>query len=196
MRSAVIAGVALIVTALPSFAQNTNPPQPGAATPPAMQPQTPPATQPATPPALTQPATPPAAQRTAPAAPAASAQPARIEGSHLIGLTLRNPANESIGEIDDVIVDADGRVRQVVVGVGGFLGIGEHKVAIAWDQLTFDATRDVAVINMTKDQLRAMPEYRADRARNTNAPATRATPPATTPATPPAATPATPPARN
>ena len=180
MRSAVIAGVALIVTALPSFAQNTNPTQPGAATPPAMQPQTPPATQPATPPALTQPATPPAAQRTAPAVPSAQAQPARMEGSHLIGLTLRNPANESIGEIDDVIVDADGRVRQVVVGVGGFLGIGEHKVAIAWDQLRFD--RDVAMVNLTKDQLRAMPEYRATRTMPNTAPnAAPGTPGATTP---------------
>ena len=120
-----------------------------------------------------------------------------MTGSHLIGLTLRNPQNESIGDIDDVIVDRDGRVREVIVGVGGFLGIGEHKVAIAWDQLQFDANRDVAVVNMTKDQLRAMPEYRADRTRNNNnTPATGTTPPVATPparnTTPGTTTPAAP----
>ena len=207
MRATVLAGAALIALAVPSFAQNTNPSQPGTRTPPAAQ--IPPAmpAQPSTPNAQLPraPTTPPSATRPAtPAAPMAhQGEPARMAGSHLIGLTLRNTANESIGDIDDVIVDRDGRVREVVVGVGGFLGIGEHKVAIAWDQLQFDANRDVAVVSMTKDQLRAMPEYRADRLRNNTAPATGATPPAAVPApraNPPASTPpasgATPPARN
>jgi hypothetical protein len=160
MRSALIAGVALVALALPAVAQNTNPST----------------TNP--PPAATQPTTPPAS-RTAPPLTTTqpSATPARMEGSHIIGLTLRNNANESIGDISDVIVDRDGRVREVVVGVGGFLGIGEHKVAIAWDQLHFDANRDVAVVNMTKDQLRAMPEYRAPDRTRTAPPATTTTPP-------------------
>jgi hypothetical protein len=146
MLKALLLGTALtIAAAAPSLAQTTTPGTPSA-----------PSTQrPATPPAGAQPMTPPAQ-------PGAQA-PARIEGSHLIGLTLRNTANESIGSIDDVIVDRDGRVRQVVVSVGGFLGIGDRKVTIAWDQLRFDQTRDVAMVNLTKDQVRAMPEYRASR---------------------------------
>jgi len=135
-------------------------------------------------PAPTSPATPaqPGTQRMAPPAQGrAATAPARVEGSHLIGLRVRNGANESIGEIDDVIVDRDGRVRQVVVSVGGFLGIGERKVALGWNQLRFDANRDVAMVNLTKDQLRAMPEYRAARATPGTAPAAGSSnpPPAT-----------------
>jgi hypothetical protein len=178
MRSALVAGIALTLAATaPALAQNTTPGQPAPGTttqPPAAQPATPPAAQPATPPAA-RPATP---------APGTQAQPAQIEGSHLIGLTLRNSANESIGEIDDVIVGSDGRVTAVVVGVGGFLGIGEHKVAIAWNDLRFDTNRDVAVVSMTKEQLRAMPEYRADRNRNTNTMPAARNPANTAPATP------------
>jgi hypothetical protein len=109
---------------------------------------------------LPRPATPPAAQPTTPPAQAQPSTPATAANAHLIGLTLRNGANESIGSIDDVLVDADGRVRQVIVGVGGFLGMGERKVAIAWDQLRFDRARDAAIVSFTKDQVRAMPEYR------------------------------------
>ena len=161
MLKTLLLGTALtLAAAAPSLAQNTPPAQPGT-------------TRPTTPAPALQPTTPPAPQGTS--------APARMEGSHLIGLTLRNNANESIGSIDDVIVDRDGRVRQVVVSVGGFLGIGEHKVAIAWDQLRFDQARDVALVNLTKDQLRAMPEYRASRAQ-----------PSTTPNTAPNAAPTTP----
>jgi hypothetical protein len=138
MLKALLVGTALMLaTAAPSLAQNTQPSQ-----------------RPTTPPAATQPLTQPAQQGTQ--------APTRLQGSHLIGLTLRNSANESIGSIDDVLVDPDGRVRQVVVSVGGFLGIGDRKVAIAWDQLRFDAAHNVAMVNLTKDQVRAMPEYRAN----------------------------------
>jgi hypothetical protein len=156
MLKALLLGTALtFAVAIPSIAQN--PPattgQPGTAqpgTPP--RPATPPAAQPTTPPAQAQPTTPPAQAQ--PATPVAAAN------AHLIGLTLRNSANESIGSIDDVLVDADGRVRQVIVGVGGFLGMGERKVAIAWDQLRIDRARDTVMVNLTKEQVRAMPEYR------------------------------------
>ncbi len=151
MLKALLVGTALtLAAAAPSIAQNTpaTPSQPQRPAPPAAQPTTPPMTSPQS----------PALQN-----PGATA-PARMEGSHLIGLSVRNSANESIGSIDDVLVDADGRVRQVVVSVGGFLGIGDRKVAIGWDQLRFDRQRDIAMVNLTKDQVRAMPEYRADRA--------------------------------
>jgi hypothetical protein len=168
MLKALLLGSALtIAAAAPSLAQSTPPTQPGTT----QQRQT-------APPATTQPRT------------QQGTTPARIEGSHLIGLTLRNSADESIGSIDDVIVGRDGRVRQVVVSVGGFLGIGDRKVAIGWDQLRFDANRDVAVVNLTKDQLRAMPEYRARDAMQNNtapSPATGVAPGVAAPGTAPRA---------
>jgi hypothetical protein len=157
MLKALLLGTALtFAVAIPSIAQNAPGAtgQPGTTQPGTIQPGT-----------LPRPTTPPAAQPTTPPTQAQPTQaqtstPATVASSHLIGLTLRNSANESIGDIDDVLVDADGRVRQVIVGVGGFLGMGEHKVAIAWDQLRFDRAHDVATVSFTKDQVRAMPEYR------------------------------------
>jgi sporulation protein YlmC with PRC-barrel domain len=55
--------------------------------------------------------------------------------SKLIGVNVYNDANEKIGDINDVILDKSGKVENVVLGVGGFLGMGEHYVAIAYDKL-------------------------------------------------------------
>jgi hypothetical protein len=51
--------------------------------------------------------------------------------------------NERIGEIDDVILSRDGQIEAIVVGVGGFLGIGEKNVAIPFDQVEFMADDDM-----------------------------------------------------
>src|ERR1700685_2264275 len=57
--------------------------------------------------------------------------------SKLVGVNVYNDANEKIGDINDVILDKSGKVENVILGVGGFLGVGEHKVALAFDQLTW-----------------------------------------------------------
>ena len=55
--------------------------------------------------------------------------------SKLVGLNVYNDANEKIGDISDIILDKSGKVENVVLGVGGFLGMGEHYVAVAYDKL-------------------------------------------------------------
>src|ERR1700693_720276 len=55
--------------------------------------------------------------------------------SKLVGVNVYNEANEKIGDINDVILGKSGRVENVVLGVGGFLGMGEHYVAVAYDKL-------------------------------------------------------------
>jgi sporulation protein YlmC with PRC-barrel domain len=50
--------------------------------------------------------------------------------SKLIGATMTNVLNESVGTVEDVVIDADGKVVAVLVSVGGFLGLGETTVAI------------------------------------------------------------------
>jgi sporulation protein YlmC with PRC-barrel domain len=89
-----------------------------------------------------------------------------LSASNLIGLNLRNAANEAIGEVKDIIVGADGKVSEVIVGVGGFLGMGERYVAISWDQLRMSRANDNRVegqVGYTRDQLRDMPTWRQDR---------------------------------
>ena len=57
--------------------------------------------------------------------------------SKLIGLNVYNNNNEKIGDINELIVDASGKIDVVVIGVGGFLGIGERNVGVPLNQLKF-----------------------------------------------------------
>jgi sporulation protein YlmC with PRC-barrel domain len=55
--------------------------------------------------------------------------------SKLIGVDVYNEANEKIGDIEELILDKSGKIEDVVLGVGGFLGMGEHYVAVTFDKL-------------------------------------------------------------
>lgn len=113
--------------------------------------------------------TPPAAgTQTDAAAPEAPAQKVEIEGhlaSKLIGMRVYNstsPDAENIGEVKDIIIGKDGKAQQVVVGVGGFLGIGDKDVALDYAKLEW-AQRDgdmwLVAEGQTKEQLEAQPEF-------------------------------------
>jgi sporulation protein YlmC with PRC-barrel domain len=120
--------------------------------------------------------------------------------SKLMGLDVYNEANEKLGDISELIVDKDGKVHAVVIGVGGFLGMGEHDIAVTMDKLKFveeavrtssttpatterrdtttgaatstttattatttrtnDWVPDHAVMSGTKEQLKAMPQFK------------------------------------
>ena len=56
-------------------------------------------------------------------------------GSKLIGASVYGPDNKSIGSIDDVIVASDGQIKAAVIGVGGFLGVGQKDVAVPFNSL-------------------------------------------------------------
>jgi sporulation protein YlmC with PRC-barrel domain len=131
--------------------------------------------------------------------------------SKLMGLDVYNEANEKLGDVNELILDKDGKINAVVIGVGGFLGMGEHDIAVSMDKLKFvetpvrtsstaptgtapagttrdtttgaatapantttttnttttarnadanDWTPDHAVMSGTKDQLKAMPQFK------------------------------------
>src|SRR4030095_16482394 len=77
------------------------------------------------------------------AAPAAASATSSFKGnwrsSKLVGLNVYNDSNESLGSINDLLTDKNGDIKAVVIGVGGFLGVGEHLVAVAFDQVKFVA---------------------------------------------------------
>ncbi|MHB8272943.1 PRC-barrel domain-containing protein [Bradyrhizobium sp.] len=141
-------------------------------------------------------------------APAAASDSSSYQGnwraSKLVGLSVYNDNNESLGSINDLLTDKSGNIKAVVIGVGGFLGVGEHLVAVPLDKIKFvnepvvyagaagpkttgtspttttppssttgAATTapaaaskpnpwypDHAVFSATKDQLKAMPEFK------------------------------------
>lgn len=57
--------------------------------------------------------------------------------SKMDGIKVYNDANENIGSISDLLMDQSGTVKIAVIGVGGFLGMGEHMVAVPYDKLKF-----------------------------------------------------------
>src|SRR6185295_2395550 len=75
------------------------------------------------------------------AAPAAASDTSSFKGSwrtsKLIGLNVYNDSNESLGSINDLLTDKNGDIKAVVIGVGGFLGVGEHLVAVPFDKVKF-----------------------------------------------------------
>jgi sporulation protein YlmC with PRC-barrel domain len=146
------------------------------------------------------------------AAPAASSMSSAGEwrASKMVGLNVYNQGNEKLGEISEVLLDKSGKVHAVVIGVGGFLGVGQRDVAVAFDKIKFVDTPvqsntaantpaagtapatgtgattttgsaansgmttntnstaermypDHAVFNATKDELKAMPEFKYGR---------------------------------
>ena len=64
-------------------------------------------------------------------------QPGQWRASQIEGLDVYNQNNEKIGDISEMLVDQSGKIQAVVIGVGGFLGIGERNVAIPFDQVKF-----------------------------------------------------------
>ena len=118
--------------------------------------------------------------------------------SKVVGLSVYNEKNESVGSINDLLTDKEGKIVAVIIGVGGFLGVGEHLVAIPFEKVKFStepvvytstssaaparpgsttttgaATTspaaaskpnpwypDHAVFNATKEELKAMPEFK------------------------------------
>ncbi len=57
--------------------------------------------------------------------------------SKLMGLDVYNDSNEKLGDISEILVDPAGKVTGVVIGVGGFLGIGQHDILLSMEKLKF-----------------------------------------------------------
>ncbi|CAA2142718.1 PRC-barrel domain-containing protein [Hyphomicrobium sp. ghe19] len=82
--------------------------------------------------------------------------------SKLVGSKVYNTTNENIGSIEDIILKSDGSLDEVVLSVGGFLGIGEKYVSVPWSALKVsrDGGSLKIVTDGTKDSLKALPDYK------------------------------------
>jgi hypothetical protein len=87
------------------------------------------------------------------------------EAHGVLGRDVRSAANEDMGRIVDVVVDRSGLVRAAVIDFGGFLGVGSRKIVVDWNALHFGRVADksdVIMLELTKDQVTAAPEYKED----------------------------------
>jgi hypothetical protein len=92
--------------------------------------------------------------------------PATVVGGEqlesVLGIEALSSTGEDMGRIVDIIVDRGGQVRAAIIDFGGFLGVGSRKIAVDWRSLHFDPKKAaVVVVNLTKDQLRVAPVYKA-----------------------------------
>jgi hypothetical protein len=83
---------------------------------------------------------------------------AGYRASKVIGSSVINDANETIGKIDDLLVTRDGKQPYAVLSVGGFLGMGTRLVVIRYDSLKF-ADKKIVLPGGTKDGLKMLPAF-------------------------------------
>ena len=83
---------------------------------------------------------------------------AGYRASKVVGSSVVNDANQTIGKIDDLLVTRDGKEPYAVLSVGGFLGMGSRLVVIRYDSLKF-ADNKIMLPGGTKDGLRMLPAF-------------------------------------
>ena len=83
---------------------------------------------------------------------------AGYRASKVIGSSVLNEANETIGKIDDLLVTRDGKEPYAVLSIGGFLGMGTHMVVVPYDSLKF-ADNKVVLPGGSKDGLKMLPVF-------------------------------------
>jgi sporulation protein YlmC with PRC-barrel domain len=94
-----------------------------------------------------------------------SRQASEMRASKLIGTKVVNAANETVGDVNEIVLTKDGKVAAVVLGVGGFLGMGEREVAVNFDSVRMNRDKNnntVLTVNATKESLKDAPAWRWD----------------------------------
>jgi sporulation protein YlmC with PRC-barrel domain len=118
------------------------------------------------------------AQQPAPA----TAGPARIYTEMPAGTTVTfykqnvyDPSDNKIGDVDDVLIDKEGNVTAMIIGVDGFLGMGEKDVAVPFSSVRASEKNNkwYLVLNTTKDALKSAPGFTYDKTRTAWIPAAK-----------------------
>ena len=82
--------------------------------------------------------------------------------SKFIGSTVYSSSNENVGDINDMVIGKDGKVQAVIIGVGGFLGLGEKDVAVPMDRIQFsrDESNNMKfMITSSRQELEQAPAF-------------------------------------
>lgn len=111
-----------------------------------------------------EPQPPPAPPPTEPPPPPPLQEVGTDEAFGILGKQVRGAAGENMGLVVDILVDSDGQPRAAVIDFGGFLGVGNRKVAIDWKLLQFQPSNKDApiLLNLVRAQVQAAPEYKSN----------------------------------
>jgi hypothetical protein len=80
--------------------------------------------------------------------------------SKIVGSTVVNDADETVGTVDDLIITPTGQAPYVIISVGGFLGMGTKYVALPFTALKMTVNKKITLPGGTKDALKALPEFK------------------------------------
>jgi hypothetical protein len=105
---------------------------------------------------------PPPAAAPAPGAPDAEVKPLDNSVVTVLGKKVQGPKGEDMGRVVDVLADAGGRVRIAVIEFGGFLGVGNRRIAVDWSLLHFnpDDQSKALTLSLSRKKLQSAPEYK------------------------------------
>jgi hypothetical protein len=98
----------------------------------------------------------------APAGPATDRRPLS-RYANLVGTTVIGADGAGSGQVENLLIDGNGQVRAAVVEWGGFLGIGTRRAVVPLERLRFSAADDRARMDLTREELEALPRYEANR---------------------------------
>ena len=92
-------------------------------------------------------------------------QPADVMATKLIGSKVYNNQNENIGEIQDLVIESGRTIRAVIIGVGGFLGMGERYAAVDPSSILLSRQENSwrAVVNISREELKNAPAFKYNR---------------------------------
>ena len=82
-----------------------------------------------------------------------------FRASKVRGAAVTNEGGDRIGTIDDIIITRDGKESYAVLSVGGFLGMGDHLIAVPYSQLSMAESR-IVLRGANKDALKALPQFK------------------------------------
>jgi sporulation protein YlmC with PRC-barrel domain len=84
-----------------------------------------------------------------------------VYASALIGASVKNPQGESLGKIDELVIDLQqAQVKTAVVSMGGLLGIGSKYVAVPWSEVKSSDDGKTVIIAKAKEELENAPEWK------------------------------------
>jgi hypothetical protein len=115
--------------------------------------------------------------------------PLPVSVMSILGKKVQSPKGEDLGRVVDVLADSGGRVRVAIIDFGGFLGVGDRKIAVDWPLLRFNPDRNdpSLLLSLSREKLKAAPEYKDDpRPKTLMVPEPGAAPPAAPAAAAPA----------
>lgn len=86
-----------------------------------------------------------------------------FSANDLIGRDVKGTGDEDVGTVDDLLLDQNGQIKGLVIASGGFLGLGEKQVAVAWEAITVAPGDDEVRVSLSQEDIAEAPDYESRR---------------------------------